>query len=121
MTIERPFETTFDVIFDSQREALPDVDGGEIIDLAADVNPRTQHHVLHQRHIGEPQDLTGMDLSLVTIYRFGFTNVGEIVEKHGAVDRKGRNPERAPARKRPFARRQTIARWLGWGNRIGDE
>jgi hypothetical protein len=37
-----------------QREALPDVDGGEIVDLAADVNPRTQHHVLHQRHIGEP-------------------------------------------------------------------
>ena len=83
-----------------QREALPDVDGGEIVDLAADMNPRTQQYVLHQRHIGKPQDLTGMDQSLGTIYWFSFTNVGEIVEKHRAVDRKGRNPERAPARKR---------------------
>ena len=55
-----------------QREALPDVDGGEIVDLAADVDPRTQHYVLHQRHVGEPQDLTGMDQSLGTIYWFGF-------------------------------------------------
>jgi hypothetical protein len=105
----------------SQREALPDVDSGEIVDLAADVNPRTQHHVLHQRHIGEPQDLTGMDQSFGTIYWFGFTNVGEIVEKRRAVDRKGHNPERAPARKGLLGCRQTMARRLGRGDRIGDE
>ena len=56
-----------------------------------------------------------MDQSLGTIYWFGFTNVDEIVEKHRAVDHKGRNPERAPARKQLLARRQTIARRLGWG------
>ena len=84
------------------------------------MNPRTQQYVLHQRHIGKPQDLTGMDQSLGTIYWRSFTNVGEIVEKHRAVDRKGRNPERAPARKRLLARRQTIAWRLGWGDLIGD-
>ena len=62
-----------------------------------------------------------MDQSFGTIYWFGFTNVGEIVEKHRAVDRKGCNPERAPARKRLLGCRQTIARRLGWEGRIGDE
>jgi hypothetical protein len=44
-----------------------------------------------------------------------------MVEKHRAIDRKGRNTERAPARKRLLGRRRTIARRLGRGDRIGDE
>ena len=62
-----------------------------------------------------------MDQSLGAIHRFAFTNFGEIVEKHRAIDRKGRNAERAPGRKRLLARRQTVTRRLGWRDRIGDE
>ena len=72
------------------------MDGGEIIDLAADVNSRTQHHVLHQRHIGEPQDLTGMDQSLGTIYWFGFTNVDEIARSIARSTTKGAIPSARP-------------------------
>jgi hypothetical protein len=67
------------------------------------------------------QDLTGMDQSLGAIHRFGFTNFGEIVEERRAIDRKGRNAELAPGRKRLIARRQADTRRLGWLDRIGDE
>jgi hypothetical protein len=41
------------------------------------------------RHIGEPQDLTGMDQSLGAIHRLAFTNFGEIVAD---IRSRGGNP-----------------------------
>lgn len=105
-TIAWPLLTTFAVTL--ERQLLADARGGVVAHLAADVNPRAEHDVLHQRLIGEAEDLAGMRQPFGAVDRIGFANFVEIGREHGAVDGQRPDAERRAHRERGFARRRPL-------------
>ena len=62
---------------------------------AADVNPGTEHDILHERRVAEPKYLAGMYEILLRIKRVAFADVREIGVAQRMIDREGRDAKRS--------------------------
>jgi hypothetical protein len=72
--------------FERRVQLLSHINSGVIANFAADVNPRAKDDILRKRHVGESEDLSGMDQSLGAMDWLRFANFVEVGGKHSAVD-----------------------------------
>ena len=101
------------VIFGDAREhrkLVADACGGKIPHRAADMNPGSEHHVLHQCLIAEAQHDAGMREIFFGIERVGFAHVAEILRRVFGGDPRRMNAEPGAFRERALVRRRTHGR-----------
>src|SRR4051794_41577620 len=81
-----------------------------MLHLAADVNPRTEHDIVHQRIVAEPQDPAGMDDALTAVKRFAFAHAAEIPLGIFLTHVPRRSAEQSSRRKRHLVGRRALLR-----------
>ena len=105
-----PLRSLFERTRPRKVNSCPDPRRGEVLDPAADMDPRPEHHVLHQRPIAQPQDLPRMRQPFPRVERVRLADALKIL---GQIVRTGpprRDAEEHARRQARLAGRRTGSR-----------
>ena len=92
----------------AHRQLVADLGGGEVVDLAADVDPRSQHDVVGERPVEKARQLARMRQVLAPIERVALAHVGDVLGRPFPSDVERADAERAANRQRDLVGRGAL-------------